>query len=1389
MLLVCLTVLGTATYAWLVISVRPEVSGMALNIGANGGLEIALLSADTYVNTDLIKSNVGDSLEVRSAEEANQTWGNVIDLSSETYGLDQIQLLPAMLSVSGVGNTAKVDDGLLRVPAFGSDGRIINLDTGAVTGAYTGSEFLCDTTHIGYGVRGVGSTSAIPAQQKAVMAARSALPTYSTMARQAATAVLQSNGQILLNVHIRHNASASAVFSDADVQQLLALARGAQTALTYIDTGVRYGVAAMAAAQVDDQSQFDMIYRLVMDRTVPLAALLQRLPMNLPEDVTQWITELAAEMVKADTIVSGCEQLTGGVYPWAVIGPVAENLADVSKVYVGSSAYTAGTILADGAIITLMPGSGLFTFIADYTDDYQALASGFDGAPASATLTLKARTDKEMGRMTRFSGMVNALGTITDAELNAPIDDLYGYAVDLAFRTNAADSFLQLQTSPTQRIYQDATVAETMGGGSYMVFYSSLPDEERLVELLDAVRVTFIDGAGNLLAQAKLNTSNFDLLDDGVRAPLYLYDFTCEGSVMTIGQRQDDPGTIIALPQNIPTIVTAVVWLDGDRVDNSLAAIFGRSVTGTLNLQFSSSADLLPAGYSKLEDATGLPVEQGGHILSRGPAAQILPSPQSVTSISLYPNLNALVSERGQMPENYYVLTQNGQPWARAYTLMDPMTYSDGEPYEIFLVGYEYNAILAPADCSGLFADLSGVTAITGLDKLNVSNTTDMTDMFSGCAGLTELDISAWDMRRVKATDNLFYGCEALASLTLPASLTVIGENATEGCFSLMDVYYLGTESQWARVTVGQGNIPLDSAAIHLGPRPDQQPQDPTLDPGELVDSGTAGNLTWKFYDSGLLKISGQGSMSNYNFSYDSPWYGHRNEITRVEIESGVTSIGDEAFFDYYRLTSVTIPDSVTSIGDGAFSGCYRLTAITVHEDNPFYADVDGVLFSKDGKTLAQYPAGKSGNTYAIPSGVTGIRKYAFYNCHSLTSMTIPDSVTSIGNYAFTGCYSLTSVTIPDSMTHIGKEAFYNCVRLTDVYYSGSQAQWNTVSIGADNDPLTSATIHFSTLDPDEPVDSGTAGDLTWEFYDSGLLKISGQGSMSNYTYDDSPWYGHRDEITRVEIESGVTSIGNWAFGNCKLTSVTIPDSVTSIGSNAFSNCNSLTSVTILGSVTSIGFGVFSGCTSLRSVTIPDSVTSIGDWAFYYCDSLTDIYYSGSWAKWNTVRIGTYNNPLSFATIHIFNLDPGELVDSGTAGNLTWKFYDSGILKISGRGSMSNYNFSYDSPWSRYSNQITRVEIESGVTSIGQKAFSSYSSLTSVTIPDSVTSIGELAFYRCPLKYVTIPDSVTSIGSWAFYECSSLTDVYYSGSQAQWKTVSIGSNNKPLTSATKHFNS
>ena len=93
---------------------------------------------------------------------------------------------------------------------------------------------------------------------------------------------------------------------------------------------------------------------------------------------------------------------------------------------------------------------------------------------------------------------------------------------------------------------------------------------------------------------------------------------------------------------------------------------------------------------------------------------------------------------------------------------------------------------------------------------------------------------------------------------------------------------------------------------------------------------------------------------------------------------------------------------------------------------------------------------------------VTGIGARAFYQCTSLTSVTIPNSVTYIIHSAFSGCTSLTSITIPDSVTGISWGAFYRCTGLTDVYYLGSAEQWNAISIGSDNDPLTSATIHYA---------------------------------------------------------------------------------------------------------------------------------------------------------------------------------------------------------------------------------------------------------------------------------------------------------------------------------------
>jgi hypothetical protein len=215
----------------------------------------------------------------------------------------------------------------------------------------------------------------------------------------------------------------------------------------------------------------------------------------------------------------------------------------------------------------------------------------------------------------------------------------------------------------------------------------------------------------------------------------------------------------------------------------------------------------------------------------------------------------------------------------------------------------------------------------------------------------------------------------------------------------------------------------------------------------------------------------------------------------------------------------------------------------------------------------------------------------------------------------------------------------------------------------------------------------------------SGGFKLqSSSQNVSSILWDgnnsvSSPDRAYNNAIKKIEIGSGVKSIGNNAFRNCgALSSVTIPNSVTSISSSAFYNCNSLSSITIPDSVTSINQNAFYYCYSLSSVTIPDTVTSIGVRAFESCNSLSSI----------------------------------TIPDSVT--------------------SIGDYAFQSHS-------SLSSITIPDSVTSIGASAFSGCYSLSSITIPDSVTSIGGTAFYNCSyMSYIkfesTTPPTVTSSDAW-----------------------------------------
>ncbi|MCR5532262.1 MAG: leucine-rich repeat domain-containing protein [Paludibacteraceae bacterium] len=440
-----------------------------------------------------------------------------------------------------------------------------------------------------------------------------------------------------------------------------------------------------------------------------------------------------------------------------------------------------------------------------------------------------------------------------------------------------------------------------------------------------------------------------------------------------------------------------------------------------------------------------------------------------------------------------------------------------------------------------------------------------------------------------------------------------------------------------------------------------------------FAESGTCGaNLTWSLNkSSGLLTISGTGPMTSFGSADDVPWYPYYNEaIKSVKISSGVTSIGDYAFFGCDNLTSVTIPNSVASIGEYAFYGCDGLTSVTIG---------NGVTSIGE---CAFYGC-KVLTSVTIGSGVASIGESAFYNCRGLTSITIPNSVTSIGYDAFYGCEGLTSITIPNSVTSIGDGAFFGCEGLTSINVASDNTTYDSRNNCNAIIETSSNTLISGCMNTTIPNSVTSIGNLAFSEC-TGLTSIeipTSVTSIGQYAFYDCKG------LTSVTIPNSVTSIGQYAFSNCKgLTSVTIPNSVTSIGGSAFSGCTSLTSIEIPNSVTSIGYDAFKGCSKLTSVTIPNSVTSIGESAFHYCTGLTSITIPNS-----VTSIGNY------AFGECTGLTSIEIPNSVT--------------------SIGNVAFSYCTG-------LTSVTIPNSVTSIGQSAFGSCKNLKAIicqaTIPPSL---------------------------------------------------------------------
>ena len=318
-----------------------------------------------------------------------------------------------------------------------------------------------------------------------------------------------------------------------------------------------------------------------------------------------------------------------------------------------------------------------------------------------------------------------------------------------------------------------------------------------------------------------------------------------------------------------------------------------------------------------------------------------------------------------------------------------------------------------------------------------------------------------------------FEDCNVLKRITIPSTLTGIGEQSFTSCSALESIEVDKSNSTYSSE---KGVLfSKDKTSLYVYPS------------NKLDETYTIPN--------------------SVTYVYSFAFFVNKS-IKNITIPENVEAIGKAAFFGCENIERIMIPKNVESIGSAAFSSCRSLKTIDVAKDNPSYREIDGALFTSDMSILIGYPSGKTDTTYIVPNGVKYVGDWVFSECYRLVNITLPDELLIIGGSAFYACTGLKSITIPNSVkyiggiafelceniqtitipsgveeigeetfmqctslksinipksvTKIGNSAFDCCDSLTDVYYEGSSSQWRSINIAEYNTALTSANIHFN---------------------------------------------------------------------------------------------------------------------------------------------------------------------------------------------------------------------------------------------------------------------------------------------------------------------------------------
>lgn len=628
MLLVSSIMMVSTTYAWFTLSTAPEVTGITTAVGANGNLEMAL---QPYTGaSETIQSNTGDS--VKLPLERNVTWGNLVDVSDNaTYGMNNITLYPAQLNAStetkeGGGTYEALKVQPLATPVYGADGRVSTVEGNTITGAFDYTEGQFVENALGHanakGVRAVGISSALSARALAYRTAVAEASGADARAKRAATSSLNNRGAGLADLAIKHALTPAATFTQEEIQPLKDAVADLSGVMNQISNALKNYIIADSIAGASDETYLNIVNGI--NAATNLAGIKAVNGAVVDATIEAMYTTLDAVITKVNDAKSALNNLTGNAIAWKSLAGPLDKLLDTSKMTVNGMTMT--DIQAEGgkdelvnriiaakfkADLVMTSGAGAYADIADFCGDYSAAITinvtygSLNDIPVDANMT--ARTTLNTTHLNSAGACVDTFSGGTDSNSATPISQFYGYIIDLAFRTNASGSYLQLQADAVDRIYAEGSSnPETMGGGASMTFTSDSDTftQTAVKNLMENIRVVFFDtDSREIIGYARLDSSNVSTGTEGsVTMPLMLT--TATGTAIVddaTSTNMDESVSIMELKQNQVHELSAMVYLDGTTIENEdVAADEAKSMSGTMNLQFSSSATLKPMEYSAL---------------------------------------------------------------------------------------------------------------------------------------------------------------------------------------------------------------------------------------------------------------------------------------------------------------------------------------------------------------------------------------------------------------------------------------------------------------------------------------------------------------------------------------------------------------------------------------------------------------------------------------------------------------------------------------------------------------------------------------------------------------------------------------------------------------------